>query len=239
MMVTAVSKFLVTGFAAGLTGLAAILALDPRDQPPFPEPELQSVKMPDGSAVLLSRFEVTRGQWRACYEAGGCSFSPTKASQPSDQSFPVTGVSYLDVQEFITWINRASGHSYRLPTAEEWKIAASELPVFSYRKLFSDPRLAWAADYGAMPNVPKAVQPSGHFGTLANGIADLGGNVWEWTSSCVVKAEASRCPAFFAEGLHETKLSVFIREPAIGGCTAGVPPPNIGFRLVLDDTLRS
>jgi hypothetical protein len=29
-------------------------------------------------------------------------------------------------------------------------------------------------------------------------------------------------------------LSIFVRDPASGGCSAGVPPANIGFRLVRD-----
>ena len=43
-----------------------------------------------------------------------------------------------------------------------------------------------------------------------------------------------RCPAFVAQGLHEAVISVFIRDPATGGCASGVPPPHVGFRLVSD-----
>jgi formylglycine-generating enzyme required for sulfatase activity len=77
------------------------------------------------------------------------------------------------------------------------------------------------------------VQPSGDFGALPNGLKDLGGNVWEWTATCAVgDAADDRCPAYVAQGLHEAVISVFIRDPATGGCAAGVPPPHVGFRLV-------
>lgn len=46
-----------------------------------------------------------------------------------------------------------------------------------------------------------SITPSGA-GTFSNGVADLGGNVWEWTSTCAEGAETDRCPAYLAEGLQ-------------------------------------
>jgi formylglycine-generating enzyme required for sulfatase activity len=84
-----------------------------------------------------------------------------------------------------------------------------------------------------MEKVSGVLRPSGAFGALPNGISDLGGNVWEWTASCASKdIDPARCPAFIVEGLHETALSVFVREPATVGCAAGAPPAHVGFRLV-------
>ena len=125
---------------------------------------------------------------------------------------------------------------YRLPTDSEWKNFASALPQKPYKKLFTDPRMAWAADYGSMEKVSGVVKASGTFGTVPNGFSDLSGNVWEWTSTCArTGAEPDRCPAYLVEGLHESALSVFIRDPASGGCAVGAPPANVGFRLVSDE----
>ena len=30
-------------------------------------------------------------------------------------------------------------------------------------------------------------------------------------------------------------MTDFIRDPRTGGCAAGVPPANLGFRLVIED----
>jgi formylglycine-generating enzyme required for sulfatase activity len=88
-----------------------------------------------------------------------------------------------------------------------------------------------------------APQPIGAFGLNSNGLLDVGGNVWEWTSSCFVRAtldgEAMRvtntnCGVRVVEGAHRTYMTDFIRDPRTGGCAAGVPPANLGFRLVVE-----
>ena len=183
--------------------------------------------------VTISRYEVTWREWKACYDGGGCSFLPQPGRKATDGDFPVTGVNHFDVDEYIGWINAKSGKTYRLPTADEWNIISGGLSHRKTKKLFDDPRLAWAADYGSMQQVSAKVQPSGSFGMGANGISDLGGNVWEWTSTCAAKgATETNCPAYIAEGLHEANVSVFIRDPASGGCAVGAPPANLGLRLV-------
>jgi formylglycine-generating enzyme required for sulfatase activity len=147
----------------------------------------------------------------------------------------MTGVSYFDAMDYVSWLNETTGETYRLPTAAEWQLAAIESPKPVKKKLFDDPRLDWAADYGAMPNVPRKLRTSGGFGRFSNGIADLGGNVWEWTSTCAVEGfTPETCPSFIVEGLHQAKMSVFIRDPATGGCAVGVPPAHLGLRLVRD-----
>jgi len=37
------------------------------------------------------------------------------------------------------------------------------------------------------------------------------------------------------QGAHRTYMTDFIRDPRTGGCAAGVPPANLGFRLVVED----
>ena len=217
--------------AAGLSGLAVAAALN-LGQPAPPDETLRAVALPDGTTLQVMAREVTRREWRACAETRACEdlTGPIPVAEPD---MPMTGVNRFDVEAYIGWINSVRGRAYRLPTAEEWAVIAADLPRKPYKKLFDDPRLAWAADYGVMEKVSAVVEPSGRFGSLPNGVADLGGNVWEWTASCAsTGADPARCPAYRVEGTHQAVLSVFVRDPASGGCAAGTPPANVGFRLV-------
>jgi len=69
------------------------------------------------------------------------------------------------------------------------------------------------------------------------------GNVWEWTSTCYVRttiAESGQtvestienCGVHVVAGFHRTYMSNFIRDGKSGGCAIGLPPDNLGFRLV-------
>ena len=42
----------------------------------------------------------------------------------------------------------------------------------------------------------------------------------------------SNCGVRVAEGQHRTYVTDFIRDARAGGCAVGVPPDNLGFRLV-------
>lgn len=231
---------LARGALAGLLSLGALAGCGPikfalESRRPLSFEQSTVAVVAEGRRLRVGEFEVTWQDWKRCYEAGGCSYLPRPARIDGGKTFPVVGVNRLDVDEFIAWANKRGTRQYRLPTAEEWNAFAAALPKPKTEKLFTDPRLAWAADYLQMPALPARVQPSGDFGVLPNGLKDLGGNVWEWTATCAAgDAADDRCPAYVAQGLHEAAISVFIRDPATGGCAAGVPPPHVGFRLVSD-----
>ncbi len=231
------SVMAMNGAGAAMVGLAslAIASLFLVTEPAPPPPEFRPVLLAGGSALRVAPREVTRREWQACVSEGACE-AMGQPPRPGEADMPMTGVNHLDAEAYVAWISARDGRSYRLPTAAEWNEIAADLPRKPYRKLFTDPRLAWAADYGSMEKVSAVLKPSGSFGALQNGIADLGGNVWEWTSTCAMEGAApDRCPAYRVEGLHETVMSIFVRNPANGGCAVGAPPANIGFRLVSGD----
>jgi formylglycine-generating enzyme required for sulfatase activity len=236
MIYLAAHKVLAAMIAVGLTSFSAITMSPFLSASRPPSMEMRQVIVDRSHTVRMGRYEVTRQDWRTCRNDGGCSYAPANLDDARYFEYPMVGISYLDAQEYIGWINRVSGHQFRLPNVIEWNAAAKELQRASFKKLFDDPRLAWAADYGAMPKLSPALKKQGGFGTFSNGISDLGGNVWEWTQTCVVAGEApADCPAFYAEGEHEAKISEFIREPTVGGCASGTPPAHIGLRLVRDE----
>ena len=76
----------------------------------------------------------------------------------------------------------------------------------------------------ALARQPKAPQPFGHFGLNTHGVADLAGNVWEWTNSCYERRAVEpngdarlltrNCRVRALEGEHRTFMSDFIRDGA-------------------------
>lgn len=188
----------------------------------------------DGGRILyVSQFEVTAGSWAMCHAKGGCSHMPKRAN--TDLRLPVTDVNWFDVKEYLAWANRRAGGGLRLPTADEWQDLAHSVVLPLPPPAYTDPRLEWAANYGREKAPSGPVRPPGSFSKSDDGVYDLDGNVWEWTSSCFRPGISDDdCPAFLAEGEHTATMSVFVRDPALGGCAIGVPPAHLGLRLVSD-----
>ena len=197
---------------------------------------------------LFMDHQVTVDEYRRSVADGDC---PRVALSDGAQNVPVVGVSWHDASAYANWISRKTGVTHRLPTDEEWTLAAAEkandeaLPLVDP----ADPAQAWIARYEAesarsRPN-ESAPQPIGTFGTNSKGLKDVAGNVWEWTESCFIRATLdegreritnTNCGVRVVEGAHRTYMTDFIRDPKTGGCVAGVPPSNLGFRLVVEQS---
>ena len=77
-----------------------------------------------GNKFAIAKYTVTFAEWDACVADGGCG-----GYQPSDNGWgrgsrPVINVSWNDAQAYVQWLSQKAGKAYRLPTAEEWEIAA-------------------------------------------------------------------------------------------------------------------
>ncbi len=95
---------------------------------------------------------------------------------------PVTGVSRVDAQQYILWLNKRTGSEYRLPTEEEWECAArgKDGRIYPWGNTF-DPWRCNTSESAKRGTTPVgAYSPSGD---SPCGAADMVGNVWEWTSS--------------------------------------------------------
>jgi formylglycine-generating enzyme required for sulfatase activity len=74
--------------------------------------------------LAVAKFEATFAEWDACVAAGG------RKHKPEDQGWgrgrrPAIDVSWDDVtKEFLPWLSRKAGKTYRLLTEAEWEYAA-------------------------------------------------------------------------------------------------------------------
>jgi toxoflavin biosynthesis protein ToxD len=107
--------------------------------------------------------------------------------QVANLTFPVTGVSWSDAQEYCRWLSIITGRSYRLPTEAEWEKAArcdkSHSPSRSCIYPWGD---QWDKEKcNTSENREGKLKPVGSYPTGASSyfVQDCSGNVWEWTSS--------------------------------------------------------
>ncbi len=193
------------------------------------------IELPDGNTLFVQRFEVTVAEWNACFAQNACSIELRTRPDHNANTTPATGLNYVDVQDYVRWISDKTGHAYRLPTSGEWAFMAQSVLPEEPDPIFSDPELSWASSYLVEGVTSRALKPQGSFSTSPDGIADLDGSVWEWTTDCYSSdADLGRCPAFYVGGEHLSVIPYLVRDPARGGCAVGSPPAHLGMRLVTD-----
>lgn len=196
--------------------------------------------------LVIMRYQVTVADYAHCVAAGACKRLDRRAARGD---LPATGVSHGDATDYAAWLSRETGMSWRLPTDREWAHAAGSRFIDDaqgYDPDETNPARRWLANYereAARKSAGSpAPRPVGSFGANEHGIHDMAGNVWEWTQSCLRRvaldaagstiSETTNCGIYVVEGQHRAMMTSFIRNPKSGGCSAGTPPDNLGFRLV-------
>jgi formylglycine-generating enzyme required for sulfatase activity len=198
--------------------------------------------------VTIMKYQVSTQDYDACVADGAC---PARESvTPSRSDMPATGVSHDDATVYARWFSEKSGGVWRLPSDAELAFTAgTKFPddALGIDPDNPNPALRWLADYEREAARKRSRQPEplpyGSFGESEHGLADFGGNVWEWTTTCNRRVDLVKqgqqvtteaCGVYIAAGKHRSPLSSFIRDPKSGGCSVGVPPDHVGFRLVED-----
>ena len=134
----------------------------------------------------VSKFKVTFKQWDACVAVGGCGYY-----RPSDASWgrltrPVIYVNWDDAQNYVAWLSKMTGQTYRLLSEAEWEYAARAGTQTAY---------SWGDEIGknnancnscGSPWDKRLTAPVGEFASNPYPflLYDMAGNVWEWVQDC-------------------------------------------------------
>ncbi|KAB6716763.1 MULTISPECIES: SUMF1/EgtB/PvdO family nonheme iron enzyme [Roseobacteraceae] len=208
-----------------------------------PEMAEHAVVLSDDHKIFVQKFEVTVAEWNQCHADGACDLELRAPAHEDPAFLPATGLNFVDVNQYLDWINRHSRHPFRLPTAEEWDFMAKDVLPEEPDPIFTDPALSWASSYLIEGLAPRRLVRQGSFSVSPEGIVDLDGSVWEWTEDCFAgdgggSIDRDRCPAFFAGGEHVAAIPFLVRDPARGGCAVGSPPAHLGLRLVTNKKIK-
>lgn len=199
-------------------------------------------------SIEVMQHLVSAEDYQRCVSVEACAAADNRYLR-NRPGLPITGVSYDDAIRYAKWLSNETGFNWRLPSDREWAYYAGERYYDDAIKIEEDednPAKRWIAEYERQASLSSQSGPMprllGAFGKNRFGLYDIAGNVWEWTDTCFrrfhVQSDKSlegsfeNCGVLVAQGKHRAYISSFIQDAKSGGCAAGVPPDNLGFRLV-------
>ncbi|MBM3522344.1 MAG: formylglycine-generating enzyme family protein [Alphaproteobacteria bacterium] len=123
----------------------------------------------------VGRYAVTFAEWDAFVAAGGIKHRPKDEGWGRGRR-PVINVSWGDAIEFVAWLSKRTGKTYRLLSEAEWEYAARAGSATETRagkdKNTRESGSQWSG---------KQTAPVGSFKPNAFGLYEMLGNVREWT----------------------------------------------------------
>ncbi|MCX7026290.1 MAG: SUMF1/EgtB/PvdO family nonheme iron enzyme [Spirochaetes bacterium] len=164
----------------------------------------------------MARTEVTKGQW-ASFLAASPEWKLENRSALAENGFiddnylasfnsgspdePITGVSWYAAMAYCAWLTKTSGGAYAvtLPSEAMWETAAAA--SLSDPSSLKEKKAVWASKEATGPSRVASL------GYSSIGLADLFGNVWEWSADSYLPYPA------FARGSGSDGASEFLAGP--------------------------
>ncbi len=225
----------VFGFAI-IAALTVMMWPDKADLTTWPESRdelmLRAIKIPAGTYLVGSREP-------GCYPPQEVSLKEfyiwpvevpeswwvrfTGAPQPAATDLPATSVSYLDAEAFCAWMSGQCGITVRLPTTDEWQVAArAGTPGVTYPWGWADPVGRAVFDTGSVAAVGSS-KPNPW------GLYDMSGNIAEW---CQAPAGSETAPVMGGSWAERSKRMLRISHRMVLPTT--YRDADTGFRIVIE-----
>ena len=141
------------------------------------------------ASFAVGKYEVTFDEWDACVSAGGCSHKPEDKGWGRGR-LPVIYVSWGDAQEYVSWLSKKTGKTYRLLSEAEWEYVAraGTTTPFHTGEQISTSQANFDGNYtyngSSKGEFRDRTVPVGSFGANQFGLHDVHGNVVEWVQDC-------------------------------------------------------
>jgi serine/threonine-protein kinase len=150
-----------------------------RDDAALDERPAHEVKL---KPFFIDRYEVTCEQYRKFVEATGHRAPKTWVNGTYPQGtahWPVTGVTWSDATAFANWSGK------RLPTEEEWELAArgTDGRLYPWGNQWRQSSDTTASANAFNTSAGHLVDVGTFKGASPFGAYDMVGNAWEWTAS--------------------------------------------------------
>ena len=207
--------------------------------------------------------EVTFAEWDACVADGGCTNPVADDKGWGRDRRPVINVTWLDAQQFVGWLSRKTGKTYRLPSEAEWEFAArggvetarpwtpddDSYPACGFANVYdlvSKKSLGWPLPHHTCEDGFVGTAPVGSFKPNGFGLYDTVGNVWEWVQDCWrpryhdhprdgMPLEAADCKVRTMRGADWSAIPSYTRYGIRSGDKIEVPHDFTGFRVARDE----
>ncbi len=134
--------------------------------------------------------DVTRAEYAAFIndthyvsrDEAGCDWEHPGFTEGGDD--PVVCVSLGDANAYAAWLSRKTGHTYRLLSEAEWEYGAraGTATAYYWGQQVGTGNANCDGCGGAWDN--KGPSPVGSLPANPFGLADMAGNVWQWTNDC-------------------------------------------------------
>jgi formylglycine-generating enzyme required for sulfatase activity len=133
----------------------------------------------------VSKSEVTWDEWGACVKYGDCPHISDSAW--GRETRPVINVTWVQVKQYVAWLSKMTGQTYRLLTEAEWEYAARAGANTAYpwgNEIGNgNANCSGCGSHWADEENPKTA-PVASFPPNAFRLHDMNGNVWEWVEDC-------------------------------------------------------